>query len=127
METPVTDDAHFVCEASALVQGGRAHVCIEVDLYPIPSDHVTRMHCDEYTRTQGRYVTVIKLDSNVLHAMDSTCFHAGGPLGVGDIEEVNGRKCIICPWHYYKVEEAMTIRKTKVSLSRKNTCPLRLI
>lgn len=25
------------------------------------------------------------------------------PLGIGDIEEVEGAKCIVCPWHAYKV------------------------
>jgi len=35
------------------------------------------------------------------------CFHAGGPLGIGDIEELlvddTPRSCIVCPWHFYKV------------------------
>lgn len=28
---------------------------------------------------------------------------AGGPLGLGDIEDVNGHTCVVCPWHYYVV------------------------
>lgn len=28
---------------------------------------------------------------------------AGGPLGLGDIEDVNGHTCLVCPWHYYVV------------------------
>jgi nitrite reductase/ring-hydroxylating ferredoxin subunit len=80
--------------------------------------------------TQGRYVTLLRLEGKV-YCIDSVCFHAGGPLvgshipylgscsvlqsrvltctlqraaqGVGDIEEVNGRACLVCPWHYYKV------------------------
>lgn len=24
--------------------------------------------------------------------------------GIGDIEDVNGRACIVCPWHYYKID-----------------------
>ncbi|KAB5540188.1 hypothetical protein PHYPO_G00099000 [Pangasianodon hypophthalmus] len=28
---------------------------------------------------------------------------AGGPLQNGDIEEVAGRVCIVCPWHKYKI------------------------
>ena len=35
--------------------------------------------------------------------MDSICYHAGGPLTSGDIEEIDGRSCIVCPWHTYKV------------------------
>lgn len=35
--------------------------------------------------------------------MDMRCYHAGGPLQHGDIEEFNGRQCIVCPWHKYKI------------------------
>lgn len=38
-----------------------------------------------------------------LHAMDMRCYHAGGALQHGDIEEFNGRMCIVCPWHKYKI------------------------
>ncbi|XP_046904473.1 Rieske domain-containing protein-like isoform X2 [Hypomesus transpacificus] len=37
------------------------------------------------------------------HAMDLRCYHSGGPLQGGDIEDFNGRKCIVCPWHKYKI------------------------
>lgn len=37
------------------------------------------------------------------HAMDVRCYHSGGPLQEGDIEEYNGRMCIVCPWHKYKI------------------------
>lgn len=40
----------------------------------------------------------------VLHAIDSVCFHAGGPLGIGEIEDLNGKSCIVCPWHHYKID-----------------------
>lgn len=35
--------------------------------------------------------------------MDMRCYHAGGGLQHGDIEEFNGRLCIVCPWHKYKI------------------------
>ncbi|XP_029019344.1 Rieske domain-containing protein [Betta splendens] len=38
-----------------------------------------------------------------LHAMDMHCYHSGGALQHGDIEEFNGRMCIVCPWHKYKI------------------------
>ncbi|KAM9858515.1 Rieske domain-containing protein-like isoform 1-T2 [Aulostomus maculatus] len=38
-----------------------------------------------------------------LHAMDMRCYHAGGDLEHGDIEEFNGQLCIVCPWHKYKI------------------------
>ncbi|CAL1616616.1 unnamed protein product [Knipowitschia caucasica] len=38
-----------------------------------------------------------------LYAMDLRCYHAGGGLQHGDIEEFNGKLCIVCPWHKYKI------------------------
>ncbi|KAF5836392.1 hypothetical protein DUNSADRAFT_5962 [Dunaliella salina] len=52
-----------------------------------------------------RYVTLLRR-SGKLYGIDSICFHAGGPLGIGDIEDVNGNPCLVCPWHYYKVDMA---------------------
>ncbi|XP_013418786.1 Rieske domain-containing protein [Lingula anatina] len=34
-------------------------------------------------------------------AMDQFCFHQGGPLIAGDIEEMGKYNCIVCPWHNY--------------------------
>lgn len=35
---------------------------------------------------KSRFVSVIRHGSE-LHCLDSTCYHAGGPLTAGDIEE----------------------------------------
>ena len=62
---------------------------------------VGRLH----TCVQGRYVSVIRHQGQ-LHCLDSVCFHAGGPLALGEIEELGGEggaACLICPWHYYRV------------------------
>ncbi|XP_023585843.1 Rieske domain-containing protein [Trichechus manatus latirostris] len=37
------------------------------------------------------------------HAMDIRCYHSGGPLHLGEIEDFDGRSCIVCPWHKYKI------------------------
>ncbi|XP_061478576.1 Rieske domain-containing protein [Rhineura floridana] len=37
------------------------------------------------------------------YALDCRCYHAGGPLHQGEIEDINGQPCIICPWHKYKI------------------------
>nr|KAF6442097.1 Rieske Fe-S domain containing [Rousettus aegyptiacus] len=37
------------------------------------------------------------------HAMDIRCYHSGGPLHLGDIEDFDGRPCIVCPWHKFKI------------------------
>ena len=51
----------------------------------------------------GRTVTFIRHRGTV-HAVDAKCYHQGGPLGEGDIEELGaGNICIKCPWHGYRV------------------------
>uniref|UniRef100_A0A1I8GB99 Rieske domain-containing protein n=1 Tax=Macrostomum lignano TaxID=282301 RepID=A0A1I8GB99_9PLAT len=34
-------------------------------------------------------------------AMNAWCPHQGGPLFRGDIEDVNGQHCLVCPLHRY--------------------------
>ena len=36
-------------------------------------------------------------------AMDHACYHHGGPLLPGDIEDVHGSLCVVCPWHKYRI------------------------
>lgn len=47
---------------------------------------------------------LLLLDGGHVYAMDAVCYHMGGPLDEGDIEEIGGRKCVVCPWHRYKIE-----------------------
>eukprot|EP00963_Diacronema_lutheri_P009401 scaffold840_cov344-Pavlova_lutheri.AAC.118 len=72
-------EKHRVCASEELPDGGRSHV-----------------------RVGGRFVSVLRVNGK-LHALDSVCFHAGGPLALGDLEDVDGRTCLSCPWHHYKV------------------------
>lgn len=37
------------------------------------------------------------------HALDLRCYHSGGPLHLGEIEEIDGRACVVCPWHKFKI------------------------
>uniref|UniRef100_A0A8C4AML9 Rieske domain-containing protein n=1 Tax=Denticeps clupeoides TaxID=299321 RepID=A0A8C4AML9_9TELE len=50
----------------------------------------------------GREVLVLHYRGR-FHALDARCYHSGGPLQEGDIEEIAGRLCIVCPWHKYKI------------------------
>jgi nitrite reductase/ring-hydroxylating ferredoxin subunit len=63
------------------------------------SAHGARSH----VHLGGRHVSLINWRGDV-HALDSLCYHAGGPLAVGEIEDVDGRACVSCPWHLYKIE-----------------------
>ncbi|CAE8594323.1 unnamed protein product [Polarella glacialis] len=52
-----------------------------------------------------RFVTVLSAGGQ-LRAFDAICYHAGGPLGLGDIEEIGPDKlpCVSCPWHHYLID-----------------------
>eukprot|EP00759_Apiculatamorpha_spiralis_P029581 PhF_6_TR31736/c0_g1_i1/m.46711 len=52
------------------------------------------------TVNSRRYVTILYIprDGSV-RCVDSACYHAGGPLGLGRVEEVDGDPCIMCPNH----------------------------
>ncbi|ESO97837.1 hypothetical protein LOTGIDRAFT_152940 [Lottia gigantea] len=42
---------------------------------------------------------------NNVYAVKDKCPHAGGPLHLGDIEELpNGNLCVKCPWHSWKFD-----------------------
>lgn len=73
------EGSHRACLSKDLEEGGRVHV-----------------------RLGGRYVSVFRHEG-VLRAIDSVCFHAGGPLALGDLEDVDGKACLSCPWHHYKI------------------------
>jgi len=65
-------------------------------------------------RSAGRWVALVRAQG-VLHAIDATCYHMGGPLLLADIEDCSdeagdsasgGKKseqCLTCPWHHYKI------------------------
>ncbi|XP_071372674.1 Rieske domain-containing protein [Centroberyx affinis] len=54
---------------------------------------------------EGRDILVL-YHQGVFYALDFHCYHAGGPLQNGDIEEFDGKLCIICPRHKYKISLA---------------------
>ena len=58
-----------------------------------------------------RRVTALRIGDE-LFAIDRVCYHAGGDLGVGEIEDLggagngqhsHGNPCIVCPDHNYKI------------------------
>lgn len=52
----------------------------------------------------GRHVLVLRLPSGALAALDERCYHHGGPLSQGGIEELGGVTCVTCPWHRYRID-----------------------
>lgn len=53
---------------------------------------------------EGRYVTIFR-NKGKLSAIDSICYHAGGPLTLGKVEDIEdlGITVVLCPWHRYPV------------------------
>lgn len=55
--------------------------------------------------SNNRAVVVFLLDDGSVSALDEYCYHHGGPLSDGDIEELPGGRCVVlCPWHQYKID-----------------------
>ncbi|KAL5017060.1 hypothetical protein ScPMuIL_006649 [Solemya velum] len=50
----------------------------------------------------GRDIFLVNIKGKI-YALDSHCYHVGGPLHEGDIEDTAGRTCLVCPWHEYRV------------------------
>lgn len=49
-----------------------------------------------------RNIAVIFHDGR-FYAFDNACYHHGGALLRGDIEDMGGHPCIVCPWHSYRI------------------------
>jgi len=96
-------------EDAALVRsGGRVHLALggSAGVLPLPgAQGAADSTCSSGEGVVGRFITVLGIGGR-LRAFDSVCYHAGGPLGLGDIEEAGegGRPCIRCPWHHYLVD-----------------------
>eukprot|EP01041_Mallomonas_annulata_P004470 gene4470-8902_t len=58
-----------------------------------------------HTCVDGRYVTIFRHNGK-LSVIDSICHHAGGPMTLGkveDIEDLGGLRVVLCPWHKFMV------------------------
>ncbi|RLN83430.1 hypothetical protein BBJ28_00021124 [Nothophytophthora sp. Chile5] len=49
-----------------------------------------------------RSVMLLNIRGQV-YCMDQACYHHGGPLVNGDIEEMGGKVTVKCPWHAYHI------------------------
>lgn len=76
---------------------------------------ITRSQLRAQGRTVGRFALlrvpvhtrdVLVLDNgrDELAALDATCYHYGGPLSLGDIEDVGDQCILTCPWHRYQID-----------------------
>jgi nitrite reductase/ring-hydroxylating ferredoxin subunit len=73
---------YLVCDSADLPEGGRLH-----------------------TQVDNRFVTLFRINGK-LSAIDAVCHHAGGPLTLGnlaDIEDLGDMVVVKCPWHRFSV------------------------
>ncbi|XP_072020752.1 uncharacterized protein [Amphiura filiformis] len=57
--------------------------------------------CTRLYAEDGEDVVLIHVPPNQYFAMDASCPHEGGPLELGDVEDIDGHLCIVCPWHAF--------------------------
>lgn len=51
------------------------------------------------TRKVNEVPVAVYRDGNRVTALLEHCAHQGGPLSEGDITQVDGHVCVVCPWH----------------------------
>lgn len=57
-----------------------------------------------HVRVNGRYLTIFRY-KNKLSVIDSICHHAGGPLTLGPLQDIEdlSMTVVLCPWHKFMV------------------------
>ena len=86
----------FACPLSSLPLNGR--LCLSVAsrgllLFRLPSS----------SSSSEPAPNAVSSDHSRVWALDAVCYHMGGPLIEGDIEELLGSAHVVCPWHRYRI------------------------
>ncbi|XP_065843504.1 Rieske domain-containing protein-like isoform X2 [Oscarella lobularis] len=99
----MSDEYHFACRIADMKPmscRNRFHS------FPARSSEVARAekrYSSARASANGRDLVVVMINDAEFYAMDERCYHAGGPLDQGDIEDFEGRLCIVCPWHRHRI------------------------
>lgn len=96
-------NCHGAHEATMKVSPAGHAACLSAELPEIGSKLCVRVPMSS-APGRKRQVLVARLGEAEIVAMDNTCFHANGPLDQGDIEDIDGRICIVCPVHFYQFD-----------------------
>lgn len=58
--------------------------------------------CTKLFSEDGEHLVLVHTEDDRFWAMDSSCPHEGGPLDLGDIEDLgDGTMALVCPWHHF--------------------------
>jgi nitrite reductase/ring-hydroxylating ferredoxin subunit len=80
--------------------------------------------------TANGHNVVLYYWNETLYCSDEECPHAGGPLNLGDIEEINSNPCITCPWHKFSfrlVDGVLVRPRGGENRHRLNTYPVKIL
>jgi nitrite reductase/ring-hydroxylating ferredoxin subunit len=68
-------------------------------------NELSKRRCQIIYAEDGEDLVLIYIEAeDKFYAMDSVCSHEGGPLDMGDIEELAGNWFVICPWHSFEFD-----------------------
>ncbi|XP_064422026.1 uncharacterized protein SI:CH73-314G15.3 isoform X2 [Latimeria chalumnae] len=84
----------LVCALKDVVSSSNWQCVGEIDTFQSP--------CTKLYSEDGQHVVLIHTEDGRFYVMDSSCPHEGGPLELGDIEDLgDGKLALICPWHHF--------------------------
>ncbi|XP_069101791.1 uncharacterized protein [Argopecten irradians] len=64
--------------------------------------HLKKLKCRRLYTEEGDDLVLVNIqDGKQFFVLDASCPHEGGPLDEGDIEDIDGRWVVLCPWHSY--------------------------
>ncbi|XP_033625432.1 uncharacterized protein HI_0077-like [Asterias rubens] len=66
-----------------------------------PTEHFKAKTCTRLYSVGGDEDVVVVHRVDTFYALGADCPHEGGPLDLGDIEDIDGHECLVCPWHEY--------------------------
>ena len=91
----------LACALSSLPVNAR--LCLSLHSRALLLFRLPRSSSSSSSHSPASPSNVVPSDLSVLYAIDSICYHMGGPLTDGDIEELLGQPHIVCPWHRFRI------------------------
>jgi nitrite reductase/ring-hydroxylating ferredoxin subunit/uncharacterized membrane protein len=85
-------------QAAGVNQGVPELHRIEDGWHPV-ADLATLPEATLLTRQVDDVAVVVYRDGDEITVMLERCAHQSGPLGEGEVTRVDGRTCVVCPWH----------------------------
>ena len=74
-------------------------------LHALTPEHALTLTRTHPAQVKDRLLALFE-HRDAIYAVDGMCYHAGGPLAQADlveIEELDNRPCVVCPWHHYMI------------------------